>query len=266
MSADIGEIKKKYGFGDDTTGKLKDFGFIVSDEGPRPSAEDIIPSSSYSYAAPPPPLPDLYETSTPSSSLRHDTDEGPAPRRMSIKGRATASTVIQQALFMEDDDVTSTVSTTAEEEVPETQPPQSLSQADSLLNDSTIVPLPKMTRSPFRKSPKTSLNTSSVFDNDSSSTGMGKKRVAEEETLKPTTTKQMKLSFGSASAKGKENGRSAYSLWLASQEETLRSIFNGFKSGFYEIFNSFSFFHRQKRRSGRVVQSQAIDSCHILTS
>ncbi|VDN33470.1 unnamed protein product [Cylicostephanus goldi] len=37
-----------------------------------------------------------HEISTPSSSLRHDIDEDPAPRRMSIKRRAAASTVMQQ--------------------------------------------------------------------------------------------------------------------------------------------------------------------------
>lgn len=34
MSADIGAIKKRYGFGDDGSGQLEDFGFTISNEAP----------------------------------------------------------------------------------------------------------------------------------------------------------------------------------------------------------------------------------------
>ncbi|KHJ79705.1 hypothetical protein OESDEN_20640 [Oesophagostomum dentatum] len=57
MSADIGEIKRKYGFGDDTTGKLEDFGFSVSGEPPvRGNASPTHGfEPSVSHAVPPPP-------------------------------------------------------------------------------------------------------------------------------------------------------------------------------------------------------------------
>ncbi|KAK6017930.1 hypothetical protein OSTOST_16539, partial [Ostertagia ostertagi] len=65
------------------------------------------------------------------------------------------------------------------------------------------------------------------FDPDSSFAS-GRKRLKEEESQKPTpsTSKQQKLSFGSA-VKGKENAKTAYSLWMECNEETLHGMFSG---------------------------------------
>ncbi|KAK6044483.1 hypothetical protein COOONC_18012 [Cooperia oncophora] len=69
------------------------------------------------------------------------------------------------------------------------------------------------------------MDTSSVFDPDNSFAS-GRKRLREDEPSKPSTSKQQKLSFGS-SMKGKENARTAYSLWMESNEEALHSMFSG---------------------------------------
>ncbi|KAK6754484.1 hypothetical protein RB195_013470 [Necator americanus] len=167
--------------------------------------------------------------SAPSVSGR---EEQPTPRRMSMKRKMG---VVQQGpVFMEDDSVTSTVSGSNYDYdvVVESQPRDaSYSQQanDSLFNDSTVVPMPKLTRNPFRRSPSTSQDTSSLFDNDASFSSANRKRTREEETPKQSTSKQAKLSFGSGSApvKGKENTITAYSLWVERHEETLRGMFSG---------------------------------------
>ncbi|EYC11957.1 hypothetical protein Y032_0049g1871 [Ancylostoma ceylanicum] len=171
----------------------------------------------------------LNESAMSSPFVGGGTQEDPAPRRISIKRKT--GVVHQRPLFMEDDAVTSTVSgSNSDDEVAASQPQgagSSQEPNETLLNDSTVVPLPKMSRNPFKRSPSASLDTSSVFDGDSSFSTMNRKRTREEEPPKPSASKQAKLSFGSASGKGKENGRTAYSLWMESHEEDLRGMFSG---------------------------------------
>ncbi|KAJ1357950.1 hypothetical protein KIN20_016226 [Parelaphostrongylus tenuis] len=80
--------------------------------------------------------------------------------------------------------------------------------------------MPRFNRNPFKRL-ETSTDSPSLFDE--SFTITNKKRTREEETPKPPTTKQLKLQFESvAGGKNKENTSTAYSLWMESNEESLR--------------------------------------------
>ncbi|VDO25539.1 unnamed protein product [Haemonchus placei] len=102
------------------------------------------------------------------------------------------------------------------------QQPSCTQQTDDTLLDRTLIPARKISRNPFKRSPTSSLDTSSVFDSDFSLSS-NRKRMKEEEPPKPSTStsKQKKLSIG-AFMKDKENARTAYTLWMESNEETLR--------------------------------------------
>ncbi|RCN31238.1 hypothetical protein ANCCAN_22987 [Ancylostoma caninum] len=197
-----------------------------------------------------------------SSSFIGGSQEDPAPRRISLKRKT--GVMHQRPLFMEDDAVTSTVSgSNSDDEVAESQPQAAgLGQeaSESLLNDSTVVPLPKLTRNPFKRSPSASLDTSSVFDGDSSFSSVNRKRTREEEPIKQSTSKQAKLSFGSATGKGKENGKTAYSLWMESQEEVLRGMFSGNPDDFLK------FCAQQFRMLPAAEKKPAVGSLVLITS
>ncbi|VDL74978.1 unnamed protein product [Nippostrongylus brasiliensis] len=158
------------------------------------------------------------------------SDFEPAPRRLSLKRKT--GVVQQRSIFMDEDSGPRTTLSNFDEEdqedVKDSQIPNSSQQTnDSLLNE-TVLPARKISLNPFKRSPSRSEDTSSVFDADSSFTS-GRKRIREEEPCKPATmSKQQKLSFGSAT-KGKENSMfgTAYSLWLENNEDTLHGMFSG---------------------------------------
>ncbi|KHJ86534.1 hypothetical protein OESDEN_13709 [Oesophagostomum dentatum] len=124
-------------------------------------------------------------SSNESTSTSYDTmHEDPAPRRISMKRKSSLAQ--QRPLFMEDDSVTSTVSgANSDEEVEASQPQDaSCSQAnESMLNDSTVVPMQKISRNPFKRSPSASLDTSSCFYADSMPSSANRKRNREEERI-----------------------------------------------------------------------------------
>lgn len=169
-----------------------------------------------------------------SDSFHTVANHDPILRPMSIKKKPAA--VQQRPTFMEDQETY--VSTTMlplevehggddEEEQSgrgSTQPSTFTQRSDDTLLNETVLPVRNMSRNPFKRSPSSSMDTSSVFDADSSFS-IARKRVREEEPCKPQSSKQQKLSFGSI--KGKENARTAYSVWLEDSEESLRSMFCG---------------------------------------
>ncbi|VDO82082.1 unnamed protein product [Heligmosomoides polygyrus] len=139
-----------------------------------------------------------------SDSFHTVANHDPILRPMSIKKKPAA--VQQRPTFMEDQETY--VSTTMlplevehggddEEEQSgrgSTQPSTFTQRSDDTLLNETVLPVRNMSRNPFKP-------------------------------CKPQSSKQQKLSFGSI--KGKENARTAYSVWLEDSEESLRSMFCG---------------------------------------
>ncbi|KAK5983836.1 WD domain G-beta repeat protein [Trichostrongylus colubriformis] len=166
------------------------------------------------------------------SDSHHPLSEAtPTPRRISIKRKIGVDH--DRPIFMEDKGDTSAaplsdfgVDEQEEDRADFPQPSHSQQTDDSLLNE-TLIPAQKMSRNPFKRSPSSSADTSSLFEPDSFFAS-GRKRLREDEPPKllTSTSKQQKLSFGS-SVKGKENARTAYSLWMESNEETLHGMFSG---------------------------------------
>uniref|UniRef100_A0A0K0DGU8 Mcl1_mid domain-containing protein n=1 Tax=Angiostrongylus cantonensis TaxID=6313 RepID=A0A0K0DGU8_ANGCA len=97
-------------------------------------------------------------------------------------------------------------------------------QVNETLSCESVVPIRRYNRNPFKRS-EPSTDTPSFFDINTTTTN--KKRAREEETPRSSTSKQLKLQFESVTNKNEENASTAYSLWMESNEESLRDIFSG---------------------------------------
>uniref|UniRef100_A0A7I4YXZ2 Mcl1_mid domain-containing protein n=1 Tax=Haemonchus contortus TaxID=6289 RepID=A0A7I4YXZ2_HAECO len=192
-----------------------------------------------------------------SDSCHAQSEQVPTPRRISIKrdsgvvqqrqvlmkenSNTTAMAEVKSErdgvkdvkMFMEENSAATAMASMKpdiddyEDSHADSQQPSCTQQTDDTLLDRTLIPARKISRNPFKRSPSSSLDTSSVFDSDFFLAN-NRKRMREEEPPKPTTStsKQKKLSIGTF-MKDKENARTAYTLWMESNEETLRGMFSG---------------------------------------